>query len=107
MEKKHTPGVWKLWETSIYADQDGTGNIDTAVFIAIVPRDVDGKLRTHDAEFIVQACNNYERLQSENEKMREFLEKRKKKLEYMQRANYFSVNDGYELAELQTLLNSK
>ena len=68
-ESKHTKGTWKLWGTSIYADQDGTSNLDTAVFIADVPQEVDGKLRTHNAEFIVTACNNYQALKEENESL--------------------------------------
>ena len=81
------------------------GDFEDTLDIACHPdTDIDRITTLVKSAMEAYAKQETERLQSENERMREFLEKRKKKLEYMQRANYFSVNDGYELAEIQTLL---
>jgi hypothetical protein len=50
-----TPGVWKLWGMAVMADQDGTGNVDTAVDVATTHMRVDGKPRTFDAQLIAHA----------------------------------------------------
>lgn len=51
-----TPGVWKVWGMTVMADQDGTGNVDTAVEVArTAMRDEHGKPRTFDADFIAEA----------------------------------------------------
>lgn len=45
-----TPGVWKLWGMSVYADQDGTSDLDTAVHIADTTHEAG--LRTFNAAHI-------------------------------------------------------
>lgn len=53
---KTTPGRWKLWGMDVYADQDGTSNVDTAVRVADTYfRSADGRPRTNDATFIAAA----------------------------------------------------
>lgn len=51
-----TPGQWKLRLMDVYADQDGTSNVDTAVRVASTYYcDKNGRPRTNDATFIANA----------------------------------------------------
>jgi hypothetical protein len=53
---KATPGKWKLWGMDVYADQDGSSNVDTAKLVASTYfLDGESRPRTFDATFIAAA----------------------------------------------------
>lgn len=100
MEKKHTPTPWKTNNTSLVDNNDNT--IGFMHFVSKTDQYINAKA---NAKFIVEACNNYERLQSENERMRDLLVKRKK---YIGEFPLF-VQSLYsdELDEINNILNHK
>jgi len=78
MKKKHTPTPWLTSgiDSRIIVCKRGYNICDTGGSVML---DVDEDKA--NAEFIVEACNNYERLQSENERMRAEINTLKQRLQ--------------------------
>lgn len=92
MEKKHTPTPWRVLKNKIFT-LNGNKNIGTCYRMTTNVRAngtyEDCKEEKANLEFIVEACNNYERLQSENERMRKFL--KEIELDYSKEANEYHL----------------
>lgn len=103
MKKKHTSIRWKL----IKGTKEKLSKLKKGKYtLEFQGYGYDQEKEINDAEFIVEACNNYERLQSENERMRELLDE-------IQAELFIQIDDGEPInarkyrSKIQTLLNPK